>query len=126
MFPTVELHPQGHQHPCDIAAAEHDVAARQRHQYVEGCAGALCGLPHLPFPGVGDPVGRDLLEHQVAVAIPRKAPRARFEQGGSGAPNGVLGRAYMAAVTPFRYLIVYPRMLKQIGWKWLSYTGAKS
>ena len=41
-------------------------------------------------------------------------------------PNGVLGRAYMAAITPFRYLIVYPRMLKQIGRKWLSYTGAKS
>lgn len=32
-------------------------------------------------------------------------------------PNGVLGRAYMAAITPFRYLIVYPRMLKLIGWK---------
>ena len=39
-------------------------------------------------------------------------------------PNGVLGRAYMAAITPFRYLIVYPRMLKQIGRKWLSYRGA--
>lgn len=35
-------------------------------------------------------------------------------------PNGALGRAYMAAITPFRYLIVYPRMLKGIGRKWLS------
>ena len=35
-------------------------------------------------------------------------------------PNGPLGRAYMAAITPFRYLIVYPRMLKSIGRKWLS------
>ena len=35
-------------------------------------------------------------------------------------PNGLLGRAYMAAITPFRYLIVYPRMLKGIGRKWLS------
>jgi hypothetical protein len=33
-------------------------------------------------------------------------------------PNGVLGRVYMAAITPFRYLIVYPRMLKGIGRKW--------
>ena len=41
-------------------------------------------------------------------------------------PNGVLGRAYMAAIMPFRYLIVYPRMLKQIGRKWLSYSGAPS
>ena len=35
-------------------------------------------------------------------------------------PNGVLGRAYMAAIMPFRYLIVYPQMLKGIGRKWLS------
>ncbi len=41
-------------------------------------------------------------------------------------PNGVLGRAYMAAITPFRYLIVYPRMLKQIGRRWLSYSGTTS
>jgi hypothetical protein len=35
-------------------------------------------------------------------------------------PNGLLGQAYMAAITPFRYLIVYPRMLKSIGRKWKS------
>ena len=35
-------------------------------------------------------------------------------------PNGVLGRAYMAAIMPFRYLIVYPRMLESIGQQWLS------
>lgn len=41
-------------------------------------------------------------------------------------PNGLLGRAYMAAITPFRYLIVYPRLLKGVGRKWLSYTGDRS
>jgi hypothetical protein len=41
-------------------------------------------------------------------------------------PNGVLGRAYMAAIAPFRYLIVYPRMLKGIGRKWLSYSADRS
>jgi hypothetical protein len=35
-------------------------------------------------------------------------------------PNGVLGRAYMAAIMPFRYLIVYPQMLKGIGRKWAT------
>ena len=35
-------------------------------------------------------------------------------------PNGPLGRAYVAAIMPFRYLIVYPQMLKSIGRKWLS------
>ena len=33
-------------------------------------------------------------------------------------PNGLLGRAYMAAILPFRYFIVYPRMLDEIGRRW--------
>ena len=33
-------------------------------------------------------------------------------------PNGLLGRAYMAAILPFRYLIVYPRMLEEMGRRW--------
>lgn len=33
-------------------------------------------------------------------------------------PNGLLGQGYMAAITPFRYLIVYPSMIKQIGRAW--------
>jgi Protein of unknown function (DUF2867) len=41
-------------------------------------------------------------------------------------PNGLLGHAYMAAITPFRYLIVYPRMLKGVGRKWLSYSDDRS
>lgn len=34
-------------------------------------------------------------------------------------PNGALGRVYMAAIKPFRYLIVYPGWLKSIGRKWV-------
>jgi hypothetical protein len=41
-------------------------------------------------------------------------------------PNGLLGHAYMTAIRPFRYLIVYPRMLKGVGRKWLSYSGDRS
>jgi Protein of unknown function (DUF2867) len=33
-------------------------------------------------------------------------------------PNGLLGDAYMAAIKPFRYLVVYPRMLQQIEREW--------
>jgi Protein of unknown function (DUF2867) len=33
-------------------------------------------------------------------------------------PNGLLGNAYMAAIKPFRYLIVYPQMLRTIGRRW--------
>jgi hypothetical protein len=33
-------------------------------------------------------------------------------------PNGRVGRLYMAAIKPFRYGIVYPRMLAGIGRRW--------
>jgi Protein of unknown function (DUF2867) len=33
-------------------------------------------------------------------------------------PNGLLGAGYMAAITPFRHLIVYPPMIRQIGRAW--------
>jgi Protein of unknown function (DUF2867) len=37
-------------------------------------------------------------------------------------PNGLFGRAYMAAIMPFRYAVVYPEMLRTIGRKWLEIT----
>jgi Protein of unknown function (DUF2867) len=33
-------------------------------------------------------------------------------------PNGLLGTAYMAAIAPFRHLIVYPPMIREIGRTW--------
>jgi hypothetical protein len=33
-------------------------------------------------------------------------------------PNGLLGSAYMAAIRPFRHLIVYPPMLREMGRNW--------
>jgi hypothetical protein len=33
-------------------------------------------------------------------------------------PNGPLGTAYMAAIWPFRDLIVYPLAIRQIGRAW--------
>jgi Protein of unknown function (DUF2867) len=39
-------------------------------------------------------------------------------------PNGLLGRAYMAAIKPFRYLIVYPALIRQIGRTWEERAGA--
>jgi len=41
-------------------------------------------------------------------------------------PNGVLGMAYMAAIAPFRHLIVYPLMMRDIGRAWRkSVAGAR-
>ena len=33
-------------------------------------------------------------------------------------PNGVLGSAYMAAIAPFRHLLVYPVMMREIARRW--------
>jgi hypothetical protein len=33
-------------------------------------------------------------------------------------PNGLLGTAYMAAIMPFRHLIVYPPLMREIGRDW--------
>jgi hypothetical protein len=37
-------------------------------------------------------------------------------------PNGLLGTAYMAAIRPFRYLVVYPSMMRQIEQRWQAGT----
>jgi len=37
-------------------------------------------------------------------------------------PNGRFGGAYMAAIRPFRHWIVYPPMIRQIGWEWRART----
>jgi uncharacterized protein DUF2867 len=38
-------------------------------------------------------------------------------------PNGLLGRAYMVAIRPFRHLIVYPGLMRQIERAWRARTG---
>jgi hypothetical protein len=39
-------------------------------------------------------------------------------------PNGLLGAAYMAAIKPFRYAIVYPALMRQIGREWRAGIGS--
>jgi hypothetical protein len=38
--------------------------------------------------------------------------------------NGLFGNAYMAAIKPFRHLIVYPAMMREIGRRWRARAGA--
>ena len=38
-------------------------------------------------------------------------------------PNGLLGSGYMAAIAPFRHLIVYPPMLREMGREWRARAG---
>ncbi|BBY42432.1 hypothetical protein A5765_00960 [Mycolicibacterium celeriflavum] len=39
-------------------------------------------------------------------------------------PNGVMGRMYLVAIAPFRHLIVYPLMLRDIGRLWQGRSSA--
>jgi hypothetical protein len=39
-------------------------------------------------------------------------------------PNGLLGVAYLAAIAPFRHLIVYPLMMRDIGRAWREQLSA--
>jgi Protein of unknown function (DUF2867) len=41
-------------------------------------------------------------------------------------PNGLLGTAYMAAIKPFRHLIVYPPMMRQIERRWRARASSAS
>ena len=38
-------------------------------------------------------------------------------------PNGLFGTAYMAAIRPFRHLIVYPPLMRVIGRQWRARAG---
>jgi Protein of unknown function (DUF2867) len=38
-------------------------------------------------------------------------------------PNGLLGTLYMAAIRPFRHLIVYPPLMRQIEQDWQAGGG---
>jgi hypothetical protein len=38
-------------------------------------------------------------------------------------PNGRFGAAYMAAIKPFRYLLVYPALMRHIGQNWRAGAG---
>src|SRR5438876_5154230 len=41
-------------------------------------------------------------------------------------PNGLLGTGYMAAIRPFRHLIVYPAILREVRRKWRAGTRSAS
>jgi hypothetical protein len=41
-------------------------------------------------------------------------------------PNGLLGIVYMAAIKPFRYLIVYPAMMRRIERAWRARAGKRT
>jgi hypothetical protein len=73
-----------------------------------------------------------LLEDEFAAEVANKTMHgvmhlSRVEDGGGGhrgqmavlvKPNGLFGRGYMAAIRPFRHLIVYPPLIREIEREW--------
>lgn len=55
--------------------------------------------------------------------VPDQAGGYRGQMAVLVKPNGLLGTAYMAAIAPFRHLIVYPLMLRDIGRAWRARAG---
>jgi hypothetical protein len=41
-------------------------------------------------------------------------------------PNGLLGKAYLAAIQPFRHLVVYPPMMRQLERRWGAEKSAET
>ena len=56
--------------------------------------------------------------------IPDEAGGFRAQMAVLVKPNGLFGRAYMAAIRPFRHLIVYPSMLREGERTWRADAGA--
>jgi hypothetical protein len=55
--------------------------------------------------------------------VPDEAGGYRGQMAVLVKPNGRFGSAYMVAIRPFRHLIVYPAMLRQIGRAWEERAG---
>jgi hypothetical protein len=50
--------------------------------------------------------------------VPDQAGGYRGQMAVLVKPDGLLGTGYMAVIAPFRHLIVYPPMMRQIGRGW--------
>jgi hypothetical protein len=57
--------------------------------------------------------------------VPDEAEGYRGEMAIYVKRNGLLGAAYMAAITPFRYLFVYPPLMREIGRTWRAGKAAQ-
>ena len=53
--------------------------------------------------------------------VPDEAGGYRGQMAVLVKPNSLLGTGYMAAIKPFRHLLVYPPMLRQIGREWRAH-----
>ncbi|MFC9236406.1 DUF2867 domain-containing protein [Streptomyces decoyicus] len=58
--------------------------------------------------------------------VPDEADGYRGQMAVLVKPNGLFGTAYMAAIKPFRYMGVYPALLRAMGRTWQASAGQRS
>lgn len=80
-------------------------------------------LPFTPIYLTNDEWAAELANRTVHTVlhlswVPDGAGRHRGQMAVLVKPNGLFGTAYMAAIAPFRHLIVYPALMQAIGQRW--------
>ena len=88
----------------------------------------LRGLPFTPLYLLGDEFAAEIANRTMHGIlhlgwVPDQADGYRGQMAVLVKPNGLLGTGYMAAIRPFRHLIVYPPMLREIGRGWQALPG---
>jgi hypothetical protein len=88
------------------------------------------GLPANPLYLLDDEWALEIVNRTVhAVAhigwVPASCAGYRGQLAVSAKPNGRLGAGYMPAIAPFRRLIVYPSLMREIGRAWRAGEGAE-
>ena len=85
-------------------------------------------LPFTPLYLLDDEYAAEIANRTVHAVmhmswVPDEAGGYRGQMAVLVKPNGFFGNAYMAAIMPFRHLIVYPPMLREIGRAWRARTA---
>ena len=83
----------------------------------------FAALPFTPLYLLGDEFAAEIANRTVHAVmhlgwVPDDSGGYRGQLAVLVKPNGVLGAGYMAAIRPFRNLIVYPRMMRDLGKRW--------
>src|SRR5919108_1644324 len=84
---------------------------------------AFTALPFVPLYLLDDEWAAEIANRTVHGVmhlgwVPDGSGRYRGQMAVLVKPNGFLGGAYMAAIRPFRHLIVYPALMRQIEQAW--------
>ena len=92
----------------------------------EGPAGPQVGsLPFRPLYLTGDEFAAEIANKTVhgvmhVGAIPAADGQTNVQLTVLVKPNGSLGRAYLAAIKPFRHAVIYPLMMRRLADRWHS------